>query len=75
MGFKDRNMASKNYHSRKLHEQLFQKLVKENRMPLLPHEKNIHKMSDYQLLWAIDCKLRTMGCIGYTYDELEMELH
>lgn len=67
-------MASKNYHSRKLHEQLFQRLVKESKLPLLPHEKCLSKMSDYQLLWAIDCKLRAMECIGYTYDELEMEL-
>lgn len=72
---KDRNMASKKYKSRKLHEQLYQRLVKENNTPPFRHERNIPQLSDYQLLKAIDWQLRAMDCIGLSYDELEVELH
>lgn len=67
-------MTSK-FHKRRNYEQLYQRLVKENNTPPFRHERNISKITDYQLLKAIDWQLRAMGCIGFSYDELEMELH
>jgi hypothetical protein len=60
------------YHTRQGYERLYFQLLAESGRP---PSSNIHTLSDYHLLVAIDRLLNRFECMPFTPHEFEMELH
>jgi len=64
-------MASKNYHSREIYENLLANICKQANYEV---PKKVETWPDFLLLDCINTILKECGCISMTLDELEMEL-